>query len=121
MEENSCFASLLVIQPGVSYGNALIDAASSALLLPSRRWVDAAEREPRDNSDFHQFHRLIRASSLDLGDRRIFFPAKATIKRRPRFTMDLDGPDAFPASNDSTTISIQDLLRHFVPAHDEPC
>ena len=60
-------------------------------------------------------------SDLDLGDRRIFFPTKATIKRRPRFTMDLDDPDAFPASIDSTTILIQDLIRHLVPAHDEPC
>ena len=80
----SCFASLLVIQPGVPYGSALIDAASSVLLLPSRRRADGAEGEPCNSSDFHQSHKLIiRPSSLDLGDRRIFFPTKVTIKRCP--------------------------------------
>src|SRR5580658_4842914 len=59
MEEKSCFASLLVIQPGVSYGSALIDAASSVLLLPSRRRAGGAEDEPCNSSDFHQSHRPI--------------------------------------------------------------
>src|SRR5262249_28952900 len=81
MGEKSCFASLLVIQPGASYGSALIEAASSALLLPSRRRVDGAEGEPSNNSDFHQSHRVMRPLFPQSGDRRILFPAKATIKR----------------------------------------
>jgi hypothetical protein len=48
MGEKSCFASLLVIQPGVSYGSILIDAASNALLLPSSRC--GPKGEPRDHS-----------------------------------------------------------------------
>jgi hypothetical protein len=43
----------LVIQPGVSYGSALIEAASSVLLLPSRRCADGPAGEPCENSDFH--------------------------------------------------------------------
>jgi hypothetical protein len=58
MEEKSRFASLLVIQPGVSYASALIDAASGVLLLPSKRRADGAEGEPCNSSDFHRSHRL---------------------------------------------------------------
>ena len=59
MGENNCFASLLVIHPGVSWGSALIDAASSVLLLPSRRCVERPEGAPFSSSDFLQSHSLI--------------------------------------------------------------
>src|SRR5580692_735777 len=79
MDEKSCFASLLVIQPGISYGSALIDAASRVLLLPSRRRAGEAEGEPCNSSDFHHSHRpIICPSSLDPG---ILFKIKVTIKR----------------------------------------
>jgi hypothetical protein len=68
----------------VSYGSALIDAASRVLLLPSRRRAGGAEREPCNSSDFHQSHRLIiRPSSLDLGVRRILIKTGVTIKKCP--------------------------------------
>jgi hypothetical protein len=44
--EKRSLASLLVIQPGSSNGSILIDAASSALLLPSSRRADGASIDP---------------------------------------------------------------------------
>src|SRR5580704_11681175 len=81
MDENSCFASLLVIQPGVSYGSALIDAASRVLLLPSKRRADGAEGEPCNSSDFHQSQRLIIRPLIPQPD--TLFPTRVTIKWCP--------------------------------------